>query len=1021
MTLATKAFLEKAYLAYFGRPVDPTGLTDYKNSTETQVADAFAASAESKALYGSTFNYAQINAIYLALFNRDAEKAGLEYWYAKVADKTFTPAGAAIAILNGALNADKIAIENKLAASAAFTAALDTGPEMIGYSGDAAAASARSFISGVTATAATAAAVDAAVVAVVAAKNAVPAQTFTLTTGADNLTGTAGNDTFLSDSTSSEKTSVADTLDGGSGTDTLVIYSDGSIAAMPALTSIETVSIYGENTDLDLSVSRLASLTTANFERGDGDIGITVGANVATVNVADMALNDAGANNGVTINFAAADTTAVVGLNKITVGTSTADEDVNLVGAALATVTINATGTASSFEDLFVAAASSITINADVALTSTELVTTSTTGTLTITGAGAVGLGTLDDGINTITATSATGALTAAIGAAVDTVVNLGSGADVITASTTNTIATTDTLAVNAGTGTDILVIADSSDIDTTADGARYVGFETVRFGGFTQSMAVFGASTITALQVTAASTLATNMTAAQAASVTLRADAGGSTFALAAASGTSDVLTITAAHSTTATASADMGTATITGFETLNFAANTGDALTTTTADRTTVAFSAASNLKTINLTGTKSVNVSISSNATAVTNLNAADIVGGAILATGGQVGALTVTGSAVADSITIGTAGTLGTVSVNGGSGNDSFTTTAVILANDGVEDTTIVGGLGTDKLTVSDATTLTDNHFTNLTGFESLVVLGGANDISVTSLAAGAKAAFADGMTVTLSATQANAQSLAWSSGLYDKNVTLTWVSDHTGEDAAKDINIATGSGADKITVTASSWIGDGASADLIIATGAGVDTIVVTTGTLANAAIVTPTITAGTGADSITVTHTNGTNAAASIAFIMASGESNATTTGFDTITGALTGNNTNMSDKIDFAGDGVVGTLGTSTDFNTILSHTLTTGLASFSTAATYATATVINSSNLTDVVGYLAANTATLDAIAFLYDSNGDGSNDGTMIYSNQAIDSLVFLSGTTVVTLVATNATTTGALFID
>ena len=60
--MATKAFLEKAYLAYFGRPVDSTGLTDYASSTDAQVADAFAASAESKALYGATFNYAQINA-----------------------------------------------------------------------------------------------------------------------------------------------------------------------------------------------------------------------------------------------------------------------------------------------------------------------------------------------------------------------------------------------------------------------------------------------------------------------------------------------------------------------------------------------------------------------------------------------------------------------------------------------------------------------------------------------------------------------------------------------------------------------------------------------------------------------------------------------------------------------------------------------------------------------------------------------------------------------------------------------
>jgi len=261
--MATKAFLEKAYLAYFGRPVDPTGLTDYAASTDTQVADAFAASAESKALYGSSFNYAQINAIYLALFNREAEKAGLEYWYAKVADKTFTPAGAAMAILNGALNADKTAVENKLVASAAFTAALDTSSEMIGYSGDAASASARSFLSSVTATAATAAAVDAAVVAMVAAKTAVRDQTFTLTTGIDTFPGTTGNDMFIGDMASSTL-NAGDQIAGGTGTDTLKMY--GVTAALfltntpLTVTGIETVQI---GNAVDAGVYSFAGLTKA--------------------------------------------------------------------------------------------------------------------------------------------------------------------------------------------------------------------------------------------------------------------------------------------------------------------------------------------------------------------------------------------------------------------------------------------------------------------------------------------------------------------------------------------------------------------------------------------------------------------------------------------------------------------------------------------------------------------------------------------------------------------------------------
>ena len=73
------------------------------------------------------------------------------------------------------------------------------------------------------------------------------------------------------------------------------------------------------------------------------------------------------------------------------------------------------------------------------------------------------------------------------------------------------------------------------------------------------------------------------------------------------------------------------------------------------------------------------------------------------------------------------------------------------------------------------------------------------------------------------------------------------------------------------------------------------------------------------------------------------------------------------------------------------------------TVIASFDDAATFASAVVINSANLANVIGYLVANTATLDAIAFLYDSDNNGLTDGTMVYSNQTIDSLVFLAGVT------------------
>lgn len=161
--MAGKTFLEKAYLAYFGRPVDANGATAFAGASEAEVEAAFFASPESKALYGETFGLAQINQIYLTLFGRPAEEAGLDYWMHQIELGLLTPAGAAIGIQAGALNEDITALENKLVASAAFTASLDTPNEAQGYNGNASAASARDFLKTITLTAATQEQIDLAV------------------------------------------------------------------------------------------------------------------------------------------------------------------------------------------------------------------------------------------------------------------------------------------------------------------------------------------------------------------------------------------------------------------------------------------------------------------------------------------------------------------------------------------------------------------------------------------------------------------------------------------------------------------------------------------------------------------------------------------------------------------------------------------------------------------------------------------------------------------------------------------
>src|SRR5690606_22292808 len=219
--MASQEFLNKAYLAYFGRPVDITGQTYWSNKTEAEVIAGFSASNESKALYGEEFNAAQVNAIYNNLFNRDAEPAGLLYWLPEAYSRRVAPLEAALAILNGAANEDKTVVENKLAASQMFTDGLDTTAEMLGYNGPDAAAAARAFLSTVTTTVPTQDVVDQAIATVTTGGGA-PGSTLMLTSGLDNVLGTANNDTIvgLVDGATDTLT-LGDIINGGAGVDTL--------------------------------------------------------------------------------------------------------------------------------------------------------------------------------------------------------------------------------------------------------------------------------------------------------------------------------------------------------------------------------------------------------------------------------------------------------------------------------------------------------------------------------------------------------------------------------------------------------------------------------------------------------------------------------------------------------------------------------------------------------------------------------------------------------------------------------
>ena len=150
--------VQKLYIAYFGRPADPTGLNywaaniDASGGNFDAAINGFAASTESQALYAAGTTAQLVTSIYTALFNRLPEAAGLAYWTSLIDAGATTGARAAYQILNSAGPGDAAAIANKVTAANSFTSNIDTSAELAGYSGASSAAIARAWLAKVDAT-----------------------------------------------------------------------------------------------------------------------------------------------------------------------------------------------------------------------------------------------------------------------------------------------------------------------------------------------------------------------------------------------------------------------------------------------------------------------------------------------------------------------------------------------------------------------------------------------------------------------------------------------------------------------------------------------------------------------------------------------------------------------------------------------------------------------------------------------------------------------------------------------------
>lgn len=142
--------VQKAYLAYFGRPADPVGLNYWMNSDTATMRAGFAASAEYAELYSGMTAEQRVEQVYQNLLGRPSDFVGKAYWVNEFNAGRETVSSLVVSMQTNALGVDIGTINNRVTYAILFTAELDTLAEVNGYSGTAASAAARGAMSSIT-------------------------------------------------------------------------------------------------------------------------------------------------------------------------------------------------------------------------------------------------------------------------------------------------------------------------------------------------------------------------------------------------------------------------------------------------------------------------------------------------------------------------------------------------------------------------------------------------------------------------------------------------------------------------------------------------------------------------------------------------------------------------------------------------------------------------------------------------------------------------------------------------------
>ncbi len=564
--------------------------------------------------------------------------------------------------------------------------------------------------------------------------DAPPGTTIDFTLGTDNLSGTAGDDTFdgsldfnAPTGTNVPTVQTGDVANGGDGTDTLNAqfnFAAGTTVA-PTLTAIETLNLTDFGTAATtLSGTAVTGATTVNLSNSTNTNVFTVTnlPNIVNLSMKNQAI-------GATLSFATAATSG---------GTDSATVTVNGLTGAGTTLTLT-TGNTNGLETLNLVSSTTASSFSDIAMNGTTLTTVNVSGdaNLTITTS-------LDANVTTVNASAATGAVNLTQTNAGAFTFTGGSGNDTIILGAS--YGTTDTLDGGAGTD-DALGVDSAAAVAAGSTQSNVTNFEALEItdalaGAITPAR--FG-SGIVAVDLDAGFG-GGSMTVASGTEVTLGARAtdpagtgtGGITVS---GSGVSDVVTMTIND-------CDMGAnaITTTGVETLNIVSN-GD-LDGSAASGGANVFGAA-----LTMTATAATEKVVITGATQLTitgavtadNIDASAFTG-ALIMSATSTGATAVTGGSGNDTLY----GTTGADVLNGGSGNDTFLGQAgadIITTGTGNDHVSMVVAdvgdiitdftVGTDKFDWNTALSSTDTTVTLPTGTGAFQSAAAGTAIAVTT--------------------------------------------------------------------------------------------------------------------------------------------------------------------------------------------------------------------------------------------------------------------------------------------